>query len=788
MLRFMVVITMLFSLGTACVPTPLPPIPVEPVSRPVRFLDDVKPILDRRCTVCHSCYNAPCQLKLDSFEGAERGATKKAIYPPARLNPLRPTRLFVDAQSTAAWRALDFHSVLESRAASPANDALMLYLLEAKQRFAKPRGEYHAEASDLACPADVKEMGIFLAAHPDRGMPFGFPPLAQAEHATLATWLARGAPGPDADQQRALETPSAGAQREIAKWERFLNRADAKHAMTARYLYEHFFLAHIRFTAPGADGFFELVRSTTPPGQTIRIIASVRPYDAPGTTPFYYRFRKIHSTIVHKTHMVVAFGNDTLARYDKLFIEPGWLEPPHRMPYDDALGASPFVLYAQIPPRARYEFLLDHSEYIIRTFIRGPVCKGQVALNVIQDHFWVFFMDPAADLAVRRPAFLVEQADNLRLPTEGGSNKHLRETLSDDDRERYAAFYRSKSKLYDALLPDGHGIEAIWPGRRPVDSPLLTVYRHFDSASVHKGALGRLPRTLWVIDYAQLERIYYALVAGFDVFGNLAHQVSVRRYMDYLRMEGELNFVHFLPPAVRAPIFQSWYLGVGAHEDTKSREIMSNRGTKVVYATRDPKRELVERIVDQQLLPSIGIRFDPINYRRAAETIVMPRVFDSHEDVLDGLRALTEPGAGLVQYLNGFEVNIVWVRVRGFEGADRALSIVANRWHDNVSSLFFEKDQLDPSKDTIDFLPGLIGSYPSYLVDLDAKDVPDFLDLLKSFDGSPGDIARLHKYGINRSDPRFWPAYDWFQARAYAEDPVEAGLFDLSRYHPKALE
>ena len=39
MLRLMVVITMLFSLGTACVPTPLPPIPVEPVSRPVRFLD-----------------------------------------------------------------------------------------------------------------------------------------------------------------------------------------------------------------------------------------------------------------------------------------------------------------------------------------------------------------------------------------------------------------------------------------------------------------------------------------------------------------------------------------------------------------------------------------------------------------------------------------------------------------------------------------------------------------------------------------------------------------------------
>ena len=78
---------------------------------------------------------------------------------------------------------------------------------------------------------------------------------------------------------------------------------------------------------------------------------------------------------------------------------------------------------------------------------------------------------------------------------------------------------------------------------------MLTVYRHFDSASLHRGALGE-PSEDALADrlHAQLERIYYALVAGFDVFGNVSHQVNVRRYMDYLRMEGELNFVHLLPP------------------------------------------------------------------------------------------------------------------------------------------------------------------------------------------------------------------------------------------------
>ncbi|MEZ4331542.1 MAG: fatty acid cis/trans isomerase [Myxococcota bacterium] len=792
-LRFLVptlILPTLFlaSLLAGCRPSPIPPVLVEPIPRTVRFLEDVKPVLDRRCVVCHSCYNAPCQLKLDAFEGVERGGSKRAVYDPARLAAVRPTRLFVDAHSVAAWRKRDFHSVLESRAESPANDALLLHLLDAKRRLPKPTGDYHAEAADLACPADRREMATFLEAHPERGMPFGLPALSGDEYAVLATWIAQGAPGPDPEAQRALVTPDATAAREIAKWEAFLNAPDAKHAMTARYLYEHFFLAHVRFTARGAEGFYELVRSKTPPGEPVDIVSTVRPYDDPRAPHVYYRFRKIHSTIVHKTHMVVDFGDDTLARYRELFIEPEWLEPPHAMPWDAGLGANPFVIYAQIPPRSRYAFLLDHAEYILRTFIRGPVCKGQVALNVIHDHFWVLFMDPYADLAVVNPGFLVEQANNLRLPNEQGSEGKLTKTFSDDYRERYVEFYRAKQALYDRVVPDGQGLEAIWRGRRASDAPLLTVYRHFDSASVHKGALGKLPRTLWVIDYAQLERIYYALVAGFDVFGNLAHQVGVRRYMDYLRMEGELNFIHFLPSKVRDDTFRAWYRGPGAHEDTHAEELLSKRGTRVAYTTKRSKRELVERVVAERLLPAAGIGFDPINYRRTGETFRMPASFESHEDVYAGLRAMTRPGVALVEFLHGYEVNVVWVRVRGFGGTDRHLTIVANRWHDNVSSLFFEKSTLDPSKDRVEFIPGLIGSYPSYFVDVEAKDIPDFFDLMTGFDGSPEYVAKLAKYGINRADERFWPMYDWFQARAFEDDPNTAGIFDLNRYHPTALD
>ncbi len=47
-------------------------------------------------------------------------------------------------------------------------------------------------------------------------------------------------------------------------------------------------------------------------------------------------------------------------------------------------------------------------------FIKGPVCRGQMAVDVIEDHFWVFFLDPGAS-ALR---------DRQRIhPASGGSHR-----------------------------------------------------------------------------------------------------------------------------------------------------------------------------------------------------------------------------------------------------------------------------------------------------------------------------------------------------------------------------
>ena len=774
---FGLMLTVLFA---GCAGKALPPVAVKIPTRTIGYLKEVKPLLDKRCTVCHSCYNSPCQLKLDSFEGADRGATKKAIYNSSRLSSMDPTRLFTDAQTTNEWRKKGFFSVTDSSVANGLNDSIMIHLLSHKMKNPKSVGEYRPEADDLTCSENRDELGGYLEKHPNNGMPFGFPPLKQDEFEIIAGWLVQGAKGPDSAQQADLTTPKESDAKAIEQWESFLNQDDAKHIMTARYLYEHLFLAHVKFGTP-TNEFYELVRSKTAPGRPLELIATVRPYDDPGVKRVYYRFRKIHSTIVHKTHMVFDLDDAQLQRFNELFIQPEWLQRPREIGYDPKVSANPFVAFEQIPPRSRYQFLLDNAHYIIMTFIHGPVCKGQIALNVIDDHFWVMFMDPDHDLSVAYPGFLKLYSDKLRMPIEKGSDLRIFTALTDEHRKAAVEFYKDRQDYYVSLNYEGLGYESIWKGRRATDAPVLTIYRHFDSASVHKGVLGNLPKTLWVIDYPLLERIYYALVAGFDIYGTAGHQLAIRLYMDALRVEGESSFLDFLPPEKRQEVMQSWYLDVDLK---KMHYYPSALPAKISFTTNEPKREFVEHVVEKHILPATNITFDPVNYLPTDVPYpTLPVKYETDADYLQAFRAISRPGTPFFAVVNDGNANLAYVRVRREKGRDLAFSMVINRWHNNVAFLIKEDARLDPSKDTVDFIHGLIGSYPNYFFDVQEKDLPDFIDLLAHFDKSPKDLERLAKYGVNRADDRLWETYDWFQQRFNEEEPVWGGLFDLNRYY-----
>ncbi|MEA1982396.1 MAG: fatty acid cis/trans isomerase, partial [Campylobacterota bacterium] len=743
----------------------------------IDYLKDVKPILDKRCVTCHSCYNSPCQAKMSSFEGVDRGASKIMVYDAMRLRAISPTRLFIDAKDTSSWREKGFYSVTGSSDLNGSyNDSIMIQLLHDKKKNPELIGEYAPETDEWICPRNSEELGEYFEEKPNHGMPYGFPAIEDSQYNTLSQWLLQGANGPTQEEQIALKKPSKSAQVEIEKFENFFNQSDAKHKVTARYLYEHLYLAHIYF--PNAKGeFYELVRSYTPPGYPIEIIPTTRVFDNPNVQTFYYRLSKIHSTIVHKTHLTFKFDDGVLARFNELFIKPKWTSLPKVLEYNDTVSSNPLKAYEQIPAPSRYQFLLDNSHYIIMNFIRGPVCRGQMALNVIHDHFWVMFKDPKHDITVTSPEFLKKQYYNLELPIASVSERVF-SAFSDEYKNRYANYFIAK----EASDKGKASIDGIWKGEKPADAPILSVYRHFDSASVHKGVLGSEPRTMWVIDFAQLERIYYTLVAGYDVFGNIAHQTKIRRYMDFLRLEGELNFIEFMPKTVRYPMLESWYIGDGEIEATKDLAILSKENL-MNYLTENPKNEFITRLIDKHILKSTKIGFDYMNYKKPGEDKPqMPKEFHSYKDYQQAARSITMAGSGFITYMTDKYANNIFLRIKLQDGSYKTSYLIINRWHDNVSSLFNGDEVLDSSKDTMDILNISAGSYPNVFVDVDIENLEDFLDLMKNMKGQESDFVRLKKYFISRSNPKFWEIFDWFGAHEYRVDPLNAGLLDLNRY------
>ena len=781
-MKFYFLIIPFILLLNACT-TPIPDaIEVKNSQENINYLQDVKPILDKRCVTCHSCYNSPCQAKLSSFEGLERGGSKELVYDALRLKAAKPTRLFRDARTTDEWRTKGFYSLTQTKDSNTThNDSIMLHLLYDKKMSPKLVGEYSPEKDDLICPRDKKELAEYLEEKPNHGMPYGFPALKDKEYQTLAAWLLQGAHGPTKEEQLKLTTPSKTAQIEVNKWEKFFNADNPKQRLTSRYLYEHLYLAHIYF--PKASGeFYELVRSYTPSGVPTQIIPSLRPFDNPKVDIFYYRLVKIHSTIVHKTHMVLKFDDTLLARINKLFIDSSWTQTPVKeVSYKREISANPFVAFEQIPIKSRYQFLLDNSHFIMMNFIRGPVCRGQMALNVINDHFWIMFRDPAYDMAIRHPEFIKSQVKNLQLPIES-VNESIFKIFSDEYIQRYKEYYHMKTDLALKEFPNGMPLESIWRGERKSDTPFLTIYRHFDSASIHKGPLGEEPKTIWVVDYSQLERIYYNLVAGYDVFGNVSHQTNVRRYTDFLRSEGELNFLEYMPKEKRLSLYKSWYIGDKEVENRESLEIEGFQNS-IKYNTMYPKSELVSYVVNHHLLKSIGYKFDDLNYIQAGKSKPsLPKDFKGEESLFQAAKSLTAAGSGFITYMTDSGANNLFLRVDLNDGTYIVKNLIINRWHDNVNSLFAGSSFLNASKDTMDILDFSVGSYPNAFIIVQEDDLGKFLKLMKTMSGTDAEIKELKRYFLSRSDKSFWRVFDWFNARYKKEFPVESGLYDLNRY------
>ena len=762
------------ALGNTCATTPeVSPTLDLPERRARAFTDPeadaVHHVIERRCVVCHACYDAPCQLVLSSREGLSRGAHKNPVYDAARVLAAQPTRLGLDAQTPEAWRELGFFSVAASGSdGSPSTLSAML-ALGAAHRFSSDEplpADFPLERDrPLTCP-HADEFSAYAARYPSGGMPYGMARLSDEEYRIIAEWAASDAP---TRTPPPLPPDLAG---EIEQWERLLNDPTLEARISARYAYEHWVFAHLWFPSHPDGPFFEIVRSRTPAPQPISVIATRFPYDDPGVGEFWYRLRRIDAAIVHKSHITYPLGPERLRRYRELFLAGDWKAT--RFPsWKTKTAANPFVAFEEIPARSRYRFFLDDTLYFVQTFIRGPVCHGNAATDVINDRFFVAFLDPDHDLSIVDPTLLRDAKQYLRLPAEGGENL-VRSWLKYDRsqtrwRDRRAEGYR---QWLAGRKPD---LTFLWDGDGKHRGALLTVFRNHDNAMVLEGWWGSDPKTVWVMDYPVFERIYYDLVAGFDVFGNVGHQLGVRLYMDNLRMESEDLFLALLPESMREEIRASWY--VGATQQLKYTLVnrLRSRGmaSGVQYHTEDPKAELIALMREH----AAAVAGPPDRINRCAGSDCDRAGATPIEIRAD--RAFRRLSAAKGRFAQDLP-EVALVRVGGSGGA--AYTLVHDREHTNVAAIFREEARLAPDEDRVTILPGIVGSYPNFVFDVAVGEVEAFVDALLAL-SRPEDLSALaSRWAVRRTSPRFWATLDWFQDQLIDQDRREAGLLDWNRY------
>ncbi len=283
---------------------------------------------------------------------------------------------------------------------------------------------------------------------------------------------------------------------------------------------------------------------------------------------------------------------------------------------------------------------------------------------------------------------------------------------------------------------------SIWDGNGNNDNAALTIFRHFDTASVVKGFVGDIPKTAWVITYPLLERIHYLLVAGFDVYGSASHQLTSRLYMDFLRMDGEFNFLMYMPPKTRLELRDFWYRDAS----TASKETffgdngIVSEPSGIEFKSDDPKREFLMAMRNR----IYGAQGAPYNYQSGAST-AMVSAFDQMQ---------RNVGAH-----NLFMPHVSFVNVKG-PGRDQVYSLIRNTGYSNIAQLFMETERIIPDESSLTVARGFIGAYPNYFFQVSESQIALFSQDIAAMKTKADYTALVEHYGVHRNATWFWRVSD----------------------------
>jgi hypothetical protein len=121
-----------------------------------------------------------------------------------------------------------------------------------------------------------------------------------------------------------------------------------------------------------------------------------------------------------------------------------------------------------------------------------------------------------------------------------------------------------------------------------------------------------------------------------------------------------------------------------------------------------------------------------------------------------------------------------FVRIETASG-DQYVTLIHNNAHLNITSIFGEKKERKPDEDTLDVIPGFIGTYPNVFMVVDESRLTAFVDAISGLQTEDDYASMLDDYGIRRTNPDFWNTSDTFHLAYWRQYPLASGMLDYSR-------
>jgi len=234
-------------------------------------------------------------------------------------------------------------------------------------------------------------------------------------------------------------------------------------------------------------------------------------------------------------------------------------------------------------------------------------------------------------------------------------------------------------------------------------------------------------------------------------------------------MEGELNFLLFMPKDSRSRLGQSWYRDApkwtGEHFNQATIDVLHDTG--IEYTTDDPKTELLQ-IMRERIH---GADASAWAYQSSAPLEVVKAL------------AKIESQAGSH---NSYLPQVSYLNVTGPE-SDQVYTLIKNASHSNIALLFGEDKRRLPEEDTVTVVKGFLGAYPNRFFQVREKDMPAFAEEVVNIDSLDQYLQFQARYAVQRNDSSFWPLSDKFHRMLFDRYPVRGGLLDYSRYHAPGI-